>query len=189
MPVNVDGVPIHGLLELNPLNTDGTYNRILSNLDGWKWEMHKDSTVQDPGPVDTPHGIEEVDYNNEDPTLNKLVSNKIIHDLILNHDNLVIQSEEGDASLLALIEALTIELANKKSDVFEILEINWIDNLDGSFEYVVQHDFASMYPTVICWNHNTMKEEKMAEIELIDVNNIMITIYGERIRLDVRITN
>lgn len=80
-----NGFPIHGIEPINELDSNNFPNKLISNLFGKRWNDHSISSFSSLplSAVTTPHGLEPADH--EDPTdntFNKLVSNKLMYDII-----------------------------------------------------------------------------------------------------------
>jgi hypothetical protein len=82
--VILDGYPIHGIsfVDLNSSNT--TINKLVSDYIAKSWEDHKNFTFTESTSaesVDNAHNLQPVNIDDDDPTFNKLVSNKLINKL------------------------------------------------------------------------------------------------------------
>ena len=185
----VDGLPIHGLTLVDLSSYDTLPNKLITNQMGWDWDKHRISTVQSyPSLAGTPHGIEEVNETSNSTLKNKLVSNNTIYTLNADINSLESHSDARDDNLQIQIDTLSTELNNINSNSFTINTTDWLVNGDELY-YDISHNFGKSWLIVVCWNTDTSKIERMADIEEIDTNTIRVTISSTPLNLRVRISN
>lgn len=191
--ITVRPFPIHGFM---PIDTDQEgdtlVNKIVSNDLGWKWESHRNSTVQAPLEADDrmPHDIEEVDFLKTDDKKNKLVSNKLIYDMMRRSDDIETNTDDVDLILQNQIDNLESEINSFKSQLFVINPEQWLYiGLDQNFIYDIDHNMNIDTPFVICYDFSSGKVLNSADVTQINVNKTRITVYDNTIKIKVRIRN
>jgi len=189
-----EGLPIHGIDLVDYTQNDHTFNKLINNNLGYKWEQHRESTVQNPsvsgsdGSGGTPHGLYEVDITSKTTTVNKLVSDKILYDLIAQDTSIINYSDEQDLLLSYDISAINTVLDNTFSVVYPITGVDWTENLDGTYYKEIAHNFGTLYPTITVWDTDDKKVVQLSDIESISALVTKIT-ANSQLNLMVRMTN
>ena len=181
--------------------TSDVKNKVISNKLAYRWEEHKNYTLQEGGfPI---HGIEAVNEydNDDDPFPNKLISNKL-GKRWNDHYNDTFSTIPASASAHGIEEldrSDEDETFNKlisNKVVFDIDTdiITIYDNLDLindrivemgnagniflpfalSDTWVITHNFGVKYVSVTCYGQDDL-EVRPQNIELLDYNNTIVT--------------
>ena len=174
--------------------TSNAKNKVISNKLAYRWEEHKNSTLQDNGfPI---HGIEAVNELDTDTFSNKLISNVLakkwndhsIHSFGLTSDTphglLPVDGDNDDNYFDKLVSNKIIH------DIYQDITVinNTLDDIgDGggnagniflefqlSSEWVIYHNFGVKYVSVTCFDDADM-EVRPISIELNDQNSCTVT--------------
>lgn len=181
--------------------TSNVRNKVISNKLAYRWEEHKNSTLQDDGfPI---HGIEAVNEydNDDDPFPNKLISNKL-GKRWNDHWNDTFSTIPASASAHGIEELDRTDedetfnklISNKVVFDIDTDIITIYDNLDLindkiiemgnagniflpfalSDTWVITHNFGVKYVSVTCYGQDDL-EVRPQNIELLDYNNTIVT--------------
>jgi hypothetical protein len=172
---------IHGFDYLVTTQPNPLQNKILSNQQGWLWDIHEDTNVYEyslsgntwggQAYTKAPHDLWPVQIlDTVDTKINKVVSNQMM------------------AEIYALI-ALT------KAGIFTISETGtpdayWAAQPDGHHEAILTHNLGIPYPDVTCYGFvdGAWKLVKTAEVEYVDIHTLKIEIATDAVDMTVRVT-
>jgi len=171
---------VHGFDYLNTSVPNNIFNKIVTNNQGWLWDIHELTNVYEyslsgsslggESYTKSPHDIWPVDPDNTiDTKVNKIVSNQMIKDM---YD----QIAESKSEIYTVSTALTADY-------------QW-SLVSGYYETTINHNLAINFPDVICYGYIDSKWMliKTAEVEWVDADNIKISIAHEPVGMRVRIS-
>lgn len=73
--------PVHGLYRMQKGFGDELENKIIANADSFRWDTHREWYFNVAASGSGPHGIEPVNINDTNTTINKLVSNNLMNSI------------------------------------------------------------------------------------------------------------
>lgn len=170
----------HNLQPIDPYSSNEVYNKLLNNKTAKTWEDHNNytfsSTLSASLSGDTVHGLDHLDINSSDPTFNKIVSDKIINNIVNDIETNRLNISFNDEDIL-----------NLQNKFVNYSITSWTDNGDGTYSNTFTHNLDSEYLTVTCWNTITKKIISPTDIESVDLNNIKITVNDNTLNLYIKL--
>lgn len=191
-----NGLPIHGLTNVNMTSDDETYNKLVNNFLAKGWQDHKDtklSSVIITDDPNSPHDLQPVSPYTEDAVFNKVLNNTIAKGWE-DHRNYIFEttslsgSPSGYAHGLGEVDPSSPDevynkvVSNKTLyDVYERFSNStftqvitaWTDE-GGVFSFNILHNLNQDYPSVTCWDTDTKKVLPLTEIESISEDEVKI---------------
>ncbi len=193
-----NGLPIHGLTNVDLSQNDETYNKLVNNFLAKGWQDHKNNNLQsilitnDPN---SPHNLQPVSPYVEDATFNKVLNNTIAKGWE-DHRNYIFETTSISGSLSgntahglnavdpSLSDAIYNKIVSNKdfydihsrfsNSTFTQVITAWTDEGGGVYSFNIIHDLNQDYPSVTCWNTDTKKVLMLTEIESISENEVKI---------------
>lgn len=194
-----NGLPIHGLTNVDMTSNDETYNKLVNNFLAKGWQDHMSKNLEDVGitvNIENPHNLQPVNPYVEEATFNKVLNNTIAKGWE-DHRNYVFESTSlsGSPSGVYAHDLWEVDpssddpkynkiVSNKTLyDVYERFSNStftqaitaWTDEGGGVYSFNIIHNLNQDYPSVTCWDTTTRKVLPLTEIESIDANEVKIT--------------
>lgn len=176
---------IHGFELLDTTEPNDIANKIITNNQGWLWDIHEASTVHEfalsgfwelggQQITDPPHDIRKLDTTDTGvqwSKWNKVVSNEYMYNI------------EQD------LAAIKFDIFTISSALTAGVDAIWSLGADG-YETTLNHALDIEFPNVTCYGRygSEWMLMKTAEVEYVNTNNLKITINHDIVHMKVRVS-